>query len=57
MQFQGGGFQHWGQAGFENCALLLNMEFERVLYKNNYAVGTTIFNIYMVSMSEECMQI
>lgn len=24
------------------------MEFERVLYKNNYAVGATIFNIYMV---------
>ncbi|KFA69908.1 hypothetical protein S40285_07457 [Stachybotrys chlorohalonatus IBT 40285] len=47
-KFQGGGFQHWGQAGFENCALLLNMEFERVLYKNNYAAGATIFNIYMV---------
>ncbi|KAH7363213.1 beta-galactosidase [Plectosphaerella cucumerina] len=46
-EFQGGGFQHWGNAGFENCALLLNMEFERVLYKNNYAVGATIFNIYM----------
>ncbi|KAM0327577.1 hypothetical protein ACHAQA_005870 [Verticillium albo-atrum] len=46
-EYQGGGFQHWGDAGFENCALLLNMEFERVLYKNNYAVGTTIFNIYM----------
>jgi hypothetical protein len=47
-EFQGGGFQHWGQAGFENCAALLNMEFERVLYKNNYAAGATIFNIYMV---------
>ncbi|KAG9254840.1 beta-galactosidase [Emericellopsis atlantica] len=47
-EFQGGGFQHWGQAGFANCALLLNMEFERVLYKNNYAVGATIFNIYMI---------
>ncbi|EEY23389.1 beta-galactosidase [Verticillium alfalfae VaMs.102] len=46
-EYQGGGFQHWGDAGFENCALLLNMEFERVLYKNNYAVGATIFNIYM----------
>ncbi|CAI6090445.1 unnamed protein product [Clonostachys chloroleuca] len=43
-----GGFQHWGQtAGFEQCASLLNMEFERVVYKNNYAVGATIFNIYM----------
>ncbi|CAG9936567.1 unnamed protein product [Clonostachys rosea f. rosea IK726] len=47
-EFQGGGFQHWGQtAGFEQCASLLNMEFERVVYKNNYAVGATIFNIYM----------
>lgn len=51
MKFQGGGFQHWGQAGFENCAALLNMEFERVLYKNNYAAGVTIFNIYMVRLS------
>lgn len=47
-QFQGGGFQHWGNAGFEKCAALLNMEFERVFYKNNYALGVTLFNIYMV---------
>ncbi|KXH56688.1 glycosyl hydrolase family 35 [Colletotrichum salicis] len=47
VEFQGGGFQPWGGAGFEYCAALLNHEFERVLYKNNYAVGVTIFNIYM----------
>ncbi|TQN68898.1 putative beta-galactosidase A [Colletotrichum shisoi] len=47
VEFQGGGFQPWGGAGFESCAALLNHEFERVLFKNNYAVGTTIFNIYM----------
>ncbi|WYZ36897.1 hypothetical protein EsH8_II_000403 [Colletotrichum jinshuiense] len=47
VEFQGGGFQPWGGAGFESCAALLNHEFERVLYKNNYAVGTTIFNVYM----------
>ncbi|OHW89603.1 glycosyl hydrolase family 35 protein [Colletotrichum incanum] len=47
VEFQGGGFQPWGGAGFEYCAALLNHEFERVLYKNNYAVGTTIFNVYM----------
>ncbi|KAF4124805.1 beta-galactosidase [Geosmithia morbida] len=47
-EFQGGGFQAWGStAGFESCAALVNMEFERVFYKNNYAVGATIFNIYM----------
>nr|XP_036579971.1 beta-galactosidase precursor [Colletotrichum truncatum]KAF6787727.1 beta-galactosidase precursor [Colletotrichum truncatum] len=47
VEFQGGGFQPWGGAGFESCAGLLNHEFERVLFKNNYAVGTTIFNVYM----------
>ncbi|KAK2028439.1 family 35 glycosyl hydrolase [Colletotrichum zoysiae] len=47
VEFQGGGFQPWGGAGFEYCSALLNHEFERVLYKNNYAVGFTIFNIYM----------
>ncbi|TEA09861.1 putative beta-galactosidase A [Colletotrichum sidae] len=47
VEFQGGGFQPWGGAGFESCAGLLNHEFERVLYKNNYAVGVTIFNVYM----------
>ncbi|RYO74978.1 hypothetical protein DL766_009099 [Monosporascus sp. MC13-8B] len=47
VEFQGGGFQPPGGAGFEACSELLNHEFERVIYKNNYAVGATIFNIYM----------
>ncbi|KXJ91390.1 family 35 glycosyl hydrolase [Microdochium bolleyi] len=47
LEFQGGGFQPPGGKGFEACAILTNHEFERVVYKNNYAVGATIFNIYM----------
>ncbi|WPH04456.1 glycoside hydrolase family 35 protein [Acrodontium crateriforme] len=46
-EFQGGSFDPWGGTGFENCAALLNHEFERVFYKNNYAAGVTIFNLYM----------
>lgn len=48
-QFQGGGYQPWGGAGFDMCAELLNHEFQRVLFKNNYAAGIAIFNVYMVS--------
>lgn len=48
-EFQGGSFDPWGGSGFEKCTTLLNEQFERVFYKNNYATGMTIFNIYMVS--------
>lgn len=48
-QFQGGAFDHWAGPGFEKCADLLNHEFERVFYKNNFGAGLTIFNIYMAS--------
>ncbi|KAI4602150.1 hypothetical protein KJ359_009387 [Pestalotiopsis sp. 9143b] len=48
LEFQGGAFDPWGGPGFENCASLLNEEFERVFYKNNLAAGVTIFNIYMI---------
>ncbi|RPA90670.1 hypothetical protein L873DRAFT_1795386 [Choiromyces venosus 120613-1] len=44
---QGGGFDPWGGPGYEECSFLLNHEFERVLYKNQIAFSTTIFNIYM----------
>ncbi|KAL9619062.1 MAG: hypothetical protein Q9160_006317 [Pyrenula sp. 1 TL-2023] len=47
VEFQGGAFDPWGGLGFDQCAVLLNYEFERVFYKNNYASGVTIFNIYM----------
>lgn len=34
--------------GEDQCAILVNNEAARVLYKNNYAFGATLFNIYMV---------
>ncbi|KAF9452019.1 glycoside hydrolase family 35 protein [Macrolepiota fuliginosa MF-IS2] len=46
-EFQGGGFDGWGGAGYEGCSVLTGPEFERVFYKNQYAMSTTIFNIYM----------
>ncbi|KAI1778006.1 glycoside hydrolase family 35 protein [Hypoxylon cercidicola] len=48
VEFQGGSFDPWGGWGFEQCSALVNHEFERVFYKNNYAVGVTIFNLYMI---------
>ncbi|KAK3076391.1 hypothetical protein LTS18_013155, partial [Coniosporium uncinatum] len=47
VEFQGGSFDPWGGPGFEKGAQLTNYEFERVFYKNNFAQGVTIFNIYM----------
>lgn len=49
VEFQGGSFDPWGGLGFEQCSVLINHEFERVFYKNMFASGVTIFNIYMVS--------
>ena len=34
--------------GFDQCAILLNMEFERVFYKNNFASGAALLSIYMI---------
>ncbi|KJZ75914.1 hypothetical protein HIM_04738 [Hirsutella minnesotensis 3608] len=48
VEFQGGSFDPWGGYGPEQCAALVNHEFERVFYKNNYAAGVSIFNIYMI---------
>ncbi|KAG6919301.1 hypothetical protein DXG01_007434 [Tephrocybe rancida] len=47
-EFQGGAFDGWGGAGYEKCSQLLGPEFERVFYKNQMALSTTIFNIYMI---------
>ena len=40
-------FSSWGGPGWDKCSELLNAEFERVFYKNLYASGATILNIYM----------
>ena len=49
MEFQGGSFDPWGGSSFTKCYELTNEQFERVFYKNNYAVEVAIFNLYMVS--------
>jgi Glycosyl hydrolases family 35 len=43
----GGSFDPWGGLGFNQCSVLLNNEFERVFYKNDFSFHVTIFNIYM----------
>ncbi|CAG8954507.1 hypothetical protein HYFRA_00004420 [Hymenoscyphus fraxineus] len=48
VEFQGGAFDPWGGLGFAQCSELVNHEFERVYYKNNFASGATFFNIYMI---------
>ncbi|KAF2145801.1 glycoside hydrolase family 35 protein [Aplosporella prunicola CBS 121167] len=48
VEFQGGAFDPWGGPSFGQCEILLNNEFERVFYKNNYGFGITLFNIYMI---------
>ncbi|KFY31041.1 hypothetical protein V493_01453 [Pseudogymnoascus sp. VKM F-4281 (FW-2241)] len=46
-EFQGGAFSPWGGWSLDKCAELVNEEAERVLYKNNYAAGISIMNLYM----------
>ena len=45
---QGGSFDPWGGAGFANCRLLTDANFNRVFYKNNIAAGLTMQSFYMV---------
>lgn len=47
VEFQGGSFDPWGGSGFAKCTALLNEQFERVFFKNDYSFGVTIFNVYM----------
>ncbi|KAJ7087201.1 glycoside hydrolase family 35 protein [Mycena belliarum] len=48
FEFQGGAFDPWGGAGYEGCARRLGPEFERVFYKNQFAMSTTMINFYMI---------
>ncbi|KAJ5774795.1 Glycoside hydrolase family 35 [Penicillium paradoxum] len=48
VEFQAGAFDSWGGAGLENCAALLNHEFERVFYKNNLSFRMAFLNLYMI---------
>ncbi|KAF7331749.1 Beta-galactosidase [Mycena kentingensis (nom. inval.)] len=47
-EFQGGAFDPWGGAGYELCSQLLGPAFERVFYKNEFAMSTTMLNFYML---------
>lgn len=47
LQFQGGAFDPWGGSSFAACAELLNNEFERVFYKNDFSFGVSFLNLYM----------
>jgi hypothetical protein len=47
LEFQGGSFDPWGGWGFAQCQELVNYEFQRVFYKNDFAQGVTILNLYM----------
>ncbi|CZR61388.1 probable beta-galactosidase [Phialocephala subalpina] len=48
MEFEGGSGDGWGGVGEDMCAILVNNEGIRVLFKNNYSFGVTIFNTYMI---------
>ncbi|KAK3298537.1 glycoside hydrolase family 35 protein [Chaetomium fimeti] len=47
-EFQGGVVDYWGGSGFARCAERFNHEQSRVFYKNNFAAGVKIFNLYMI---------
>jgi hypothetical protein len=47
-EFAGGGGDGWGGFGFDVCEKKLNHEFERVFYKNNFANGIKIMNLYTI---------
>ncbi|KAJ6510194.1 glycoside hydrolase family 35 protein [Mycena vitilis] len=48
FEFQGGALDPWGGAGYELCAQLLGPQGHPVFYKNEFAMSTTLLNLYMV---------
>ncbi|KAJ6453970.1 glycoside hydrolase family 35 protein [Mycena sanguinolenta] len=46
-EWQGGAFSYWSGPGYEECYQLVNEQFANVYYKNNYASGPAIQNLYM----------
>ncbi|KAK0671365.1 family 35 putative glycoside hydrolase [Cercophora samala] len=47
-EFQGGAFDSWGSVGYDQCVKLFDDVQARVLFKNNYASGVKILNVYMI---------
>ncbi|KAJ7692256.1 putative beta-galactosidase [Mycena rosella] len=47
FEWQGGAFSYWSGPGYDECYQLINEQFANVYYKNNYAAGAAIQNLYM----------
>ncbi|KAF8167047.1 glycoside hydrolase family 35 protein [Mycena galopus ATCC 62051] len=47
FEWQGGSFSYWSGPGYDECYELVNEQFANVYYKNNYASGAGIQNLYM----------
>ncbi|KAI8137253.1 glycoside hydrolase superfamily [Fennellomyces sp. T-0311] len=46
-EFQGGAFDPWAGPGYPACYKMVNEEYAKVYYKNNYAQGIRLQNLYM----------
>ncbi|KAG5637397.1 hypothetical protein H0H81_004705 [Sphagnurus paluster] len=47
FEWQGGAFSYWSGPGYSECYKLINEQFANVYYKNNYASGAALQNLYM----------
>ncbi|RDB18471.1 putative beta-galactosidase A [Hypsizygus marmoreus] len=47
FEWQGGAFSYWSGPGYSECYKLINEQFANVYYKNNYASGVGLQNLYM----------
>ncbi|KAF8075232.1 glycoside hydrolase family 35 protein [Lyophyllum atratum] len=47
FEWQGGAFSYWSGPGYSECYKLINEQFANVYYKNNYASGASLQNLYM----------
>ncbi|KAG6812051.1 hypothetical protein H0H92_004635 [Tricholoma furcatifolium] len=47
FEWQGGAFSYWSGPGYSECYQLVNEQFANVFYKNNYASGVALQNLYM----------
>ncbi|KAF8751741.1 Glycoside hydrolase family 35 protein [Rhizoctonia solani] len=48
-EYQGGAFDPWSGPGYGECYKLINEQFANVFYKNNYAAGTYLQNLFLRS--------
>ncbi|KAK4200610.1 glycoside hydrolase superfamily [Triangularia verruculosa] len=45
---EGGAYDSWGSVGYDECVKLFDDVQARILFKNTYANGVKIFNVYMI---------